>query len=97
VSLALHLDDGDLEQLADLVAEHIAVRLDARATQASPWLRLEEAGAYVGLPAEQLRKLVQARRVPHYRPGRRIMFRRDELDAWMAEHRVETHRLRGIA
>lgn len=52
--------------------------------------RYREAAAHLGIPLATLYALVHERRVPHYRYGPRfIRFDLDELDRWMAEHRVD--------
>ena len=50
----------------------------------SPWMTADQAWRYVGLPT--VKALYQAIRrgdVPHYRCGRRLRFKRAELDAWL--------------
>ncbi len=52
----------------------------------SPWLTADQAWRYIGLPS--IRALYQAIRrgsVPHYRYGRRLRFRKDELDAMLSD------------
>jgi excisionase family DNA binding protein len=43
--------------------------------------RLKVSRQYLGLLARQ-------GKIPHHRLGRRVIFRSDETDAWVAEHRV---------
>jgi excisionase family DNA binding protein len=41
-----------------------------------------------GLSRSRLFELVQAREIPCYRIGRRILFDLDEIDSWIEAHRV---------
>lgn len=50
----------------------------------SPWMTAQQAWQYIGLPS--VKALYQAIRrgdIPHYRCGRRLRFKRAELDAWL--------------
>ena len=79
--LAFELDDADLERLATLVAERLAERMEARR---SPWLSATEAADYLRCSLSRLRKLTMLGEVPSHRDGGRALYRRDELDAFIA-------------
>lgn len=52
----------------------------------SPWLYGNRATAdYLGWPLGRVEKLSAANAIPCHRVGRRLTFRRDELDAWLIE------------
>ncbi len=55
----------------------------------SSYLTIDEASTYTGIKKSTLYAKVEQREVPHYRIGRSIKFKREELDAWMEAHRVE--------
>ncbi len=55
----------------------------------SDYLTIDEASAYTGIKKSTLYSKVEQREIPHYRIGRSIKFKRDDLDAWMEAHRVE--------
>lgn len=76
------------EELVEALAERVtALLLDhaAAAPAPSPWLDVEAAAAYLGLSRDQLYKLTAARAIPFRkkRGGQRLLFHRDELDAWI--------------
>ena len=84
-TVELHLDDGDLDRLAELVAERIAARLNgATESSSSPWLSAEQAAAYLACPVSRVRKLTMTGDLPTHRDGRRTLYRRDELDGYIA-------------
>lgn len=57
-----------------------------------PVLTLEEASAYTGLSTSSIYKLTSTQEIPHYKPrGKMLYFKRDELDAWLLQHRVRTN------
>jgi hypothetical protein len=77
--LRVTLPPDVLEAIAERAAEIVLERLDA----SSPWLTLAEAAAYLGWSRQRLYK---RRDVPRYKHGARVMYRRDELDAFLEGH-----------
>jgi excisionase family DNA binding protein len=76
----IELPDGLLERLADL----IAARVNARTSDhGSPWLTAEGAADYLGCSVSRIRTLTLTRELPHHRDGRRALYHRDELDAYV--------------
>jgi excisionase family DNA binding protein len=71
----------DLAQLAAQLAPLVAARIDANA---SPWLTAAEAAAYLRCPISRVRRLTMTGDLPTHRDGRRVLYRRDELDAFVA-------------
>jgi Helix-turn-helix domain len=53
----------------------------------SEMLRVKEAAAYVNIPVRTWEVHYLLWDVPHFQVGRRIMFRKSELDTWMEKHR----------
>jgi excisionase family DNA binding protein len=49
---------------------------------------LKSAARDLGVSSFTLALWTRRRQVPHYRLGRRIIFDREELQAWLAERRV---------
>ena len=47
------------------------------------WLSIEQAAEYTTLAAVTLRKLIYIGAVRYYKVGRRVVFKRDEIDIWM--------------
>jgi excisionase family DNA binding protein len=58
----------------------------------SPVLNTEQAAQYVGLSPSTMAKLrMQGGNVPHIKLGRRCLYRREDLDAWLkANSRTST-------
>ena len=77
----------ELDTLASQIASHVLEHLGELA-QEPRYMGMEEAAEYMSLPVGQLRKLVQAKRIPHLRPTRRIIFDRQDIDVWMRRHLV---------
>jgi excisionase family DNA binding protein len=80
----------ELDALLDAVARRI-VALQA-ALQSEPatgqeaahcWLGIEQAARYLDWPRQRLYKLTAAAAIPHYKHEGRLLFRRDQLDAWL--------------
>ena len=77
--LELHLDDRDLEHLAELVAE----RLGAAGAAPEPWVGVPEAAAHLACKPQRIYNLVHARAIPHRKDGSRVLLRLSELDRWL--------------
>lgn len=76
--------DQLLGRLADLVAERLMERGDARTQEADDWMDARGAAAYLGIHRDTLRKLAAQRAIPVHQDGPRckLYFRREELDDW---------------
>lgn len=57
------------------------------------YLTLAEASSYLHAPASTVRGWIRTKGLPHYKPGKELLFRRAELDAWMTRHRRGLHGL----
>jgi excisionase family DNA binding protein len=75
----IELTERELDRLADRVAERVA----ARAGQSSPWLTASDAAVYLACPQSRIRKLTMTGELPCHRDGRRVLYRREELDAFV--------------
>ena len=71
----LRSDPTALDELRVL----IGVEPEAR----SPWLTAHEAAAYLACPESRIRKLTMTGELPCHRDGRRVLYRREELDAYV--------------
>lgn len=57
-------------------------------------LTIEEVSELTGYQKSTLYKLTHERKIPFHKPahgGRRIFFKREEINEWMQSNRVETH------
>jgi excisionase family DNA binding protein len=71
------------EQL-DAIAERVAARIAESSTAAAPtWLDTRGAADYIAGTVGRIHDLVQLRRLTPRRDGRRLLFRRDDLDAYL--------------
>lgn len=80
VPIALPITDDTIALIADRVAGLLAERLPSAA---SPWLTVADAATYLGCPTSRVYALKAARQIPHHKEGSRLLFHRDELDAWV--------------
>ena len=81
-ALLAELDDHALKALADKLAPLLADRL-GQDQPTSPWLNAEEAARYLACSRDRLYDLVQLRKLEPRRDGRRLLFRRNDLDAYL--------------
>ena len=58
-------------------------------TSQKQFLSAEETAQYTGLSVKYIYKLTHAKQTPHYKPSRKLYFKRDDLDAWLMSYRVE--------
>jgi len=82
MSLALELPDELVERIARRAAELVTERQTA---SASPWLSTRDAADYLAAPVSRIHDLVQLRKLRPHRDGRRLLFKRSDLDAYL-EH-----------
>lgn len=71
--------DAILGRLADMVAARITIPEQV----ASPWLTAAQAADYLGCSVSRIRALTLTGELPHHRDGRRPLYHRDELDAYV--------------
>lgn len=76
--LSFTLPEGLLDQIAD----RVALRINARAAdQAESYLDVTDAGEYLRCPASRIYELKAQGRIRYFNDGRRLLFRRADLDA----------------
>jgi hypothetical protein len=82
VASSVIVPDELLDSLALRVADLIAERATPQ-EQSSPWLNTKSAAAYLDWTEDALRAAVKrGQLVPHRTPAGRLLFRREELDAY---------------
>lgn len=77
--------DELLGQLADLVADRVAMRVAApRRDEKDEWLDTRRAAEYLGIHRDSLLRLAAARAIPIEQAGAgcKLYFKRCDLDAW---------------
>jgi excisionase family DNA binding protein len=84
MNLSVEIPADVLEQIAERAAELLAER---QAASASPWLSTQGAADYIAAPAGRIHDLVALRKLTPRRDGRRLLFRREELDAYLENGR----------
>lgn len=52
------------------------------------YVRTVELATTLGLTASRVRRLVYERQIPYYKVGTTLLFRLDEIDAWLEKRRV---------
>ena len=57
-----------------------------------PLLTADEVAALLRVPRSTVCELTRTRRLPHVKVGRRTLFVRGDLDAWIVAQRVKTMR-----
>ena len=80
-----------IELLLGRLAERIAAEVTRRHAserelndpQASPWMGVEKAAAYLDWPKQRLYKLSASGAIPHYKQEGRLLFHRRELEDWL--------------
>lgn len=81
--LLAELDDAALDVLAERLAPRLATHLQTGGTP-GPWFDTAGAADYLATTRGRLYDLVQLGKLSPRRDGRRLLFRRDELDDYLA-------------
>ncbi len=77
-------------QILDKLAE-ISTKLDNQNLLSKPIINFNEACKYLDVSASHLYKLTSKKGIPHFCPqGKKIYFKRDELDDWLQTNRRVT-------
>jgi len=82
LAIMVELTAEQLDAIAMRVAEHVQP-----APTGSPWLSTEQAADYLAAKPARIHDLVALGRLAPRRDGRRLLFRRDELDAYLEASR----------
>jgi excisionase family DNA binding protein len=53
------------------------------------FLNIKEISGYLGIKTSTIYAMVAEKRIPHYRLGRQIRFKRADVDGWMEEQKQE--------
>ena len=92
-TIRIELDDRVLDLLAARLADRLAVhRAPADALAASPWMSAQAAADYIGCSLSRVRKLTMLGDLPNHRDGARVLYRRDDLDAYIRSGGASTGR-----
>ena len=87
-ALSLAVPAELVEAIAQRVADLLAERLPAQRGPA-PWLDVDGAAEHLSCPKSRVYELIAAKRVRHYRDGRRVLFKAEDLDAVLRVRGVE--------
>ncbi len=80
MNVAVALSDEDVQRIAERVAS-----LAASSSPPDPWLSIEEAAEHLRAKPQRLYDLVSTGRLKPAKDGRRLLFRRSWLDAYLGE------------
>lgn len=76
------------EELKTLIGESVRSALsDHQPLQSGPYLGIDEAAAYLNLKKQTLYGFTSSRSIPFLKRAKRLLFLKDDLDAWLAQGR----------
>jgi excisionase family DNA binding protein len=81
------LIDAIAERMADIILDRLAD--EPRGSGPGTWLRSAEVAQYLGWSRKSVYRRVARMAMPHYKVDGILLFRRDELDAWLEQFREE--------
>ena len=64
-------------------------RENAIVTESKP-MNLKEVVAYMGTSTSAIYKLTSTSEIPHYKLGKKLYFKKEEIDEWMYANKVKT-------
>ena len=67
----------------DAIATRVAELLQPAPGAPEPWIGVDEAAAHLACKPQRIYDLVSQRRLPFRRDGRRVLFRRSDLDGYL--------------
>ena len=81
------LIDAIAERVADIILDRLAD--EPRGSGPGTWMRSAEVAQYLGWSRKSVYRRVARMAMPHYKVDGTLLFRRDELDAWLEQYREE--------
>ena len=77
-----------VDELQKIVAAEVrrAIAENTTAPPPSDWLTADQLARELGYDRRTIPALVRRRGLPCHRVGRKLRFRRSEVDAWIAQH-----------
>jgi excisionase family DNA binding protein len=76
------------------IIENLLRSVPQPVTQANSFtevLNLKQAAEYVSLSKSAIYKKTSERNIPHFKQGKKLYFKRSELDTWLTELKISTH------
>ena len=81
------LIDAIAERAADIILDRLAD--EPRGSEPGTWMRSAEVAQYLGCSRKSVYRRVARMAMPHYKVDGILLFKRDELDAWLEQFREE--------
>lgn len=53
-------------------------------------LDINDASVLTGMTVQSLYRMTSEKRIPHYKRGTRLYFKKEDLEAWMLDERIKT-------
>ncbi len=88
--LKLEVRKEDLEAFGQKLLEQAIAIKNASSPNAKEILNVAEAAALTGLARQTLYGMTSQRTIPFFKRGKRILFKRSELEQWLLENRQQT-------
>ena len=85
VSVTLNLSDDAVREIVARVLAEIGER---ETEGVSPWMTVPCVAEYMAAPRSRIYKLTSTGELPHHKEGGRLLFHRDEVDAYIRGERV---------
>lgn len=64
---------------------------DAGSVTITEVLNLNQAAEYVSLSKSAIYKKTSERNIPHFKKGKKLYFKRSELNEWLTENKISTY------
>ena len=88
--LKLEVRKEDLEAFGQKLLEQAIALKKASPSDAKEILNVTEAADLTGLARQTLYGMTSQRTIPFFKRGKRILFKRSELEQWLLENRQQT-------
>jgi len=75
----------EIKMISSAIAEMKKIQLVTK-----EFMTAEECARYLGLSRSAIYKLTHRKEIPFYKPSKRVMFKRTDIDAWIQKSYVQT-------
>ena len=90
--LLVHLSTDEFRSLLKEIVKEVLTENNNDRNNSQTLLNVQEAAALLNLAVNTLYEKTSEKLVPHYKHGKKIMFKKSELLAWVESRKVKTVR-----
>jgi excisionase family DNA binding protein len=77
-----------LEKLSNI--ERAIEKLNATSNEVEGFMNVEQVASFIGLSKPTIYGLTHGRKIPHFKTGKKLCFKKSEIENWITSSKVST-------